>query len=113
MHELSIALNIIEIVNETFAKTDAKKVNDIELEIGKFSGVELNALEFALETSMEQTHLKEAKVDIISVEGKGKCRNCSKLFLLRSLYDDCPGCGSSSVDLISGRELKVKSINVD
>ncbi len=113
MHELSIAQNIIEIVNDTFTKAKAKTVNEIEIEIGKFSGVELDALEFALETSMEQTHLENAKVDIISVEGKGSCKNCGNNFVLKSLYDDCPECGSAAIEILSGKELRVKSINVD
>ncbi len=113
MHELSIALNIIDIVNDTFAKAKAERVNDIELEIGKFSGIELNALEFALQTSMTDIHLKNAKVEIITLDGKGICKNCKNEFIMKTLYDECPVCKSFDVDIIEGQELKVKSINVD
>lgn len=113
MHELSIAQNIIEIVNDTFTKAKAKKVNGIEIEIGNFSGVELDALEFALEISLKETQFENADVDIISVEGKGRCKNCNNEFVLKSLYNDCPECKSAAIEVLSGKELRVKSINVD
>lgn len=113
MHELSIALNIIDIVNDNFAKAGAARVNDIELEIGKFSGIEIDALEFALQTSMTNTHLKDAKVEIITLDGKGICRDCKNEFTMTTLYDECPICKSFDIDIKEGQELRVKSINVD
>ena len=49
MHELSIAVNIVEIAEENARKEDAKLISEIELEIGSQSGVVLEALELALE----------------------------------------------------------------
>ena len=113
MHELSIALNIIDIVDRTFIDSKAEKVNDIELEIGKFSGIEIDALQFALETSVQNTHLENAKIDIQLIDGKGNCTKCSNDFIMNTLYDDCPRCRSNEIKIIEGQELKVKSINVD
>lgn len=113
MHELSIALNIIDIVKDTFAKSNANQVNDIELEIGKFSGVELDALEFALETSIASTQFKNTKFIITTPQGKGKCNNCKNEFKMKTLYDTCPKCNSFDIDIVQGQELRVKSINVD
>lgn len=113
MHELSIALNIIDIVTDTFAKSNAQQINDIELEIGEFSGVELDALEFALETSIESTQFNNAKFIITTPQGKGKCNNCKNEFEMKTLYDTCPKCKSFGIDILQGQELRVKSINVD
>lgn len=113
MHELSIALNIIDIVMDTFAKTNAKQVNDVELEIGKFAGVEIDALEFALETSIDSTQLKSAKFIKTTTKGIGICNDCKKEIELETLYDNCPYCRGFNIDIIQGQELRVKSINVN
>ena len=39
MHELSIAMNIVEIVEENAAAANCKAVSEIDLEIGSMSGV--------------------------------------------------------------------------
>lgn len=113
MHELSIAQNIIEIVTNTFAKSNAQQINEIELEIGEFSGVELDALEFALETSLESTQFKNAEFFITTRQGRGNCNNCKSEFEMKTLYDTCPDCNSFDIDIVQGQELRVKSINVD
>ena len=48
MHELSIAMNILEIAEENAKKLNAKIVHEIEIDIGELSGIDFDALEFAL-----------------------------------------------------------------
>lgn len=49
MHELSIARSIVELVEEQADNRGASVVEELELEIGHLSGVEIQTLEFALD----------------------------------------------------------------
>ncbi len=113
MHELSIALSIIDIAEEEAQKANAHKINEIELEIGTLSGIELSALEFAFETATEGTMLENAKVRIEVIEAEGFCNECRKEFILKYIYDSCPFCNGFNIKLLKGKELKLKSLNVD
>ena len=44
MHEFSIALNIVDIASRTAKKAKAKKINEVEIEVGIISGVIVEAL---------------------------------------------------------------------
>lgn len=113
MHEFSIAVNIVDIAIEHAEKANAKIVNEIELEIGALSGVVYDAMETAMQSAIKDTLLNDAEIKIIQLPGKGKCVECKKEFDLDNLFDPCPHCGTFSPKVISGKELRIKSINVD
>ena len=52
MHELSIARSIVELVEEQADNRGASVVEELELEIGRLSGVEIQTLAFALDSAM-------------------------------------------------------------
>jgi len=113
MHEFSIAVNIVDIALEHAEKAGAKKINEIELEIGELSGVICEAMETAMESAVKGTMLENAKIDIIKTAGQGRCLICQHTFLLQNLFDPCPYCGEFNPEIVSGRELKIKSLNID
>lgn len=113
MHEFSIAVNIVDIAVEHAEKANAKQVSEVELEIGELSGVIHDAMETAMEAAKKGTILDRAEIKILRREGRGKCTDCSKEFHLENLFDPCPHCGAFSPEVISGKELRLKSIFVD
>ncbi len=113
MHELSIAVNIVEIAEESTLKEGATIVNEIELEIGNMSGVVLEAMELALKSAVIGTMLENAKVKITTIPGKAKCSDCGAEFEIEELYAPCPKCSNPFSDIIEGKELKVKSLKVE
>ena len=113
MHEFSLALNIIDIANETARKANADKISNIEIEVGSLSGVIIEALEFALDTAKENSLLESSEIHITTVSAEALCRKCKHTFAPESFYAYCPQCGSFEFDITRGKELKVKSITVD
>lgn len=113
MHELSIVMNIVEIVEDNLKQNNANKVTEIELEIGTLSGVVMEAMEFALEEGAKNTVIGKSKKKIISIPGKARCNNCTKEFDVDDLFTPCPECGSFDSTIIQGEELRVKSIVVE
>lgn len=112
MHELSIALGIVKIAEDETAKVKAEKVTKIELVVGVLSGVELDSLNFVWESAVKDTVLEFAKKEIRIVEGRGKCIDCNTQFDMENIYDCCPNCNSNFKDILRGKDLKVKRLEV-
>ncbi len=113
MHEFSIALNIVDIATRTARNEGAAKINEVEIEVGILSGVVIEALEFALESATKNTLLENAKIIITRIKARAKCSKCHAEFEPKELIAECPVCSSFDFKIINGRELRVKSINVD
>lgn len=113
MHEFSIAVNIVDIAVDHAEKANARRVNEVELEIGELSGVVYEAMETAMEAAIKDTLLEGAEVKIIQIAGRGKCCQCGVEFGLTNLFDPCPECGAFNPEVLAGKELRIKSINVD
>lgn len=113
MHELSIALEIIDIVEEYARKAEAGIVREIEIEVGTLSGVVIEALEFALDAAVENTILEKADRRFIEIPAMGRCGSCGIEFGTDGYPTRCPECAAPAVEIINGRELRVKSLTVD
>ncbi len=113
MHELSIAQNIVELVTEEVAKKNALKVSSVLLEVGELAGIELDALDFAWEPATQNTLLDHSELKIEPVKGKAHCRSCHHDFNMTDLFDICPFCQSFDNEIVEGKELKIKSIDIE
>jgi len=112
MHELSIAIGIVEIAEKEAQKAGVNQVKKIDLEIGTLSGVEIPSLEFAWPMAVENSVLQNAERQIITIEAKAKCLDCGHTFDIQNTFDTCPKCGSYFKDIYQGKELRVKSLEI-
>jgi len=112
MHELSIVMSIIDIAQREASKAKANAIDEIELDIGELSGVEINALEFAWSQAVKQTILEHAVKKINLLSGKATCLDCTTVFGMQNYYDACPTCGGHLINIEQGKELRVKSLVV-
>lgn len=110
MHELSIAVSIVEIVEEQTEAPAGIQVSEVELDIGAMSGVVIEALQFALDEAIKSSIMESAKITINKIPGKLKCLACSHEFEPEDFITPCPKCGHLYSDVISGKEMKIKKI---
>jgi hydrogenase nickel incorporation protein HypA/HybF len=108
MHELSITESLIDAVLD---RTGDRQVTLVNLRIGPLSGVLPDALRFCFEVASEGTTLAGASLNIDEPQGRARCRTCGDVFGLDDLILLCP-CGSADVEVVSGRELMVTSVEV-
>ncbi|MBU0484903.1 MAG: hydrogenase maturation nickel metallochaperone HypA [Proteobacteria bacterium] len=113
MHEMSLAMNIVEMAVAAASREGAVKINEVELVVGELSGVLIDSLEFCLEAAARDTTAGTAVFKIIPVKGRGNCRNCDASFELDSLVSCCPHCGEYTVEVIGGKELNLQAITID
>ncbi len=110
MHELSIAVNIVDIVTEEANKSKASSIAEIEIEIGGMSGIIIEALEFAMEEAVKGSCLSNAKLNYTELRAEANCSKCNNQFDVDDFFAVCPKCGSFETDIIKGKELKIKKI---
>ncbi|MCP4751300.1 MAG: hydrogenase maturation nickel metallochaperone HypA [Proteobacteria bacterium] len=111
MHEVSIAMSILDIALEEARKAEAKKISGIRLQIGAKSGVVVDSLEFAFEMVTKNTPAEDARLDIERIPFRGECVACGHLFECDDFLI-CDRCGHFG-KIVSGRELEIKSIEVE
>ncbi len=70
MHELSIALSILDLVEEEAERRGNPRVEAIHLRIGRLSGVVKEALLSAYELAAEQTRFAQSKIVVEEVPGR-------------------------------------------
>ena len=113
MHELSITQNILSIALEQAKATQASKITKIYLTIGKLTGIVDDCVKFYFELLSKDTIASEAELSFQQPVTSLRCRNCNITFTPEELNWNCPGCGEQQVEIVSGRECYVSSIEVD
>lgn len=113
MHEMGIAMQIIEIatasIPEDMQDASVKKVN---IKVGKLSAVVPGSLKFCFEIAVKDTRLSGAELSIEEIPVRARCRECAKEWTIHDPVFTCITCGSGSIDVISGRELDIASIEI-
>ena len=112
MHELSIVMSIVDIAQQQAAEANATIIEEIEMDIGCLSTIEINAFEFAWSQGVKQTLLEHAIKKINRIKGTANCSDCDTVFALENMYDACPVCGGHLINITEGKELRVKSLVV-
>lgn len=110
MHELSIALNIVEIIEENAKAENLDRISEIELEVGSSSGVVVEALKFALEEAVKSTVMEHAKIVFHEIPSILRCDSCNHEFEPEDIFTPCPKCGHLYSDVIQGEEMKIRKI---
>ena len=113
MHEMSLAVNIVELVLAKAQDAGGRRITAVELEAGRLSGVMVEALVFCFEAATRNTAAEGARLEVREIEGEGRCLDCGYAFAVDSLLVQCPQCGGYAVDTVQGRELKVVSLTID
>lgn len=113
MHELAITKSMLDIVLKEAEKAGAKEVGKINLVIGEMTGFVKDSVQFYFDFLSKGTPAEGATLSFTIVPIKAQCRNCGKLFEAKEFVWICPDCGGNSLDIISGKELFVESIEVE
>jgi hydrogenase nickel incorporation protein HypA/HybF len=114
MHELSIALSIIDVAGEEAERQGAGKVHAVHLRLGPLSGVVKEALVGAFELARQGTPLDHASLVIEDVPVRGHCPRCDAEVDVASIQEVCcSGCRTPIARLVSGREMEVFALEIE
>ena len=112
MHELSIAMSILDMAEEEAERRSAH-VDAIHVRLGALSGVVKEALLSAYDLAREETSLETARLIIEDVPVMIYCPRCQAprhVFSVQHLA--CGECETPSSEILQGRELQVFALEL-
>ncbi len=113
MHELSLAQGLVEQVERVAENEGAGRVVRIVIRIGKYSGVERDAFEFAFPCAAENTLAQDVELIIEELPATVVCCSCKAISHPEIANLACTRCGSTKVEITGGHEFLIQSIELE
>jgi len=113
VHEMALAQGILATALDAASSNDAVKIGRIKLLVGEMTNVEPESLKFCFTALAAGTIAEGAELDISITPLVGRCSVCGSEFPVKGYYFICTQCQSSSVEIVSGRELRVDHLEVE
>src|ERR1700690_1295526 len=113
MHELSIAMSIVEMAQEEAERHGSARVQAVHLRLGLLSGVVKQALLSSYQMACEATPLEGSQLLIEEVPVEVFCPKCELPRAVNSIqWFCCPECGTETPTLLHGKELEVVELEM-
>ena len=113
MHEMGIALQIIEIATDSIPPDAGDvRVEKINLKIGKLAAVVPDSLRFCFDVAVKDSPLEGAELFIQALPVVARCRDCDTQWTINGPVFTCENCDGGSLEILSGRELDIESIEI-
>ena len=112
MHELSIAYEINDIVDQYIKAEQKKFIKSIRLRIGKLQSVLPDSLIFCFEAINSTGDSVAPKLEIEQVPITIECNKCGSINQIEDYTFHCIDCGSTDIKVITGNELSLKEIEL-
>ena len=113
MHELSIALSLVDAACEKAAALGEVRVETVYVRLGPLSGLVKDALSFCFDAAARGSSIEGAHLEIEDVPAVVFCARCSaERELASASHLRCPVCGEPTPDVIAGRELELAALEV-
>ena len=112
MHELSIAMSIVELAEEE-AERRGVQITAVHLKLGALSGVVKDALLSCYEMACDGTALQGSRLVIEDIPVLIYCPACRAEHPLSSIQlFCCPECGTPASEVRQGKELEVVALEI-
>ena len=112
MHEISLLTSVVNKISKLCEQNNWKRVLRVTLKVGHLRNVDPEVFAFAFSASTVGTTMEDAEISIIEMPIILKCRVCNKNEDTEDSRFVCPNCGSTKVDIISGTEFIIESIEI-
>ena len=112
MHELSITRKLVEMIKSECKENNIDNPKKIVVEVGKLTNYKKQPIKFYFDLlKKEEDLIKNSELILNTIPGKIKCNNSGK----KSQVDFevmifCPECDSHDVEIIEGKDIKLKEI---
>src|ERR1700722_6971403 len=114
MHELSIAMSIVEMAQEEAEQRSGAQITAVHLKLGALSGIVKEALLSSYEMACEGTALSGSHLIIEEVPVVVFCPKCQAQRPLSSLQlFCCAECGTPTSEIVQGKEIEVVALEIE
>ena len=101
------------VVNTVRKHADGRPVVLVSMRIGRLRQVVIDTLEFYFEIVAKDTNCEGARLEIEDVPARLRCTRCDLEWEIELPAYICPNCGPGSVEVVSGEEFEVESIEIE
>ncbi len=112
MHEVGLAQETLDLAMAAANRGQAQVITVLRVAVGELSGVEVEALRFALETLAKDTPAAGARIEIEKVPARAYCETCAAAFAATVHAYACPRCGRVCPQVTQGKDLRLVSLEV-
>ncbi len=112
MHELTICEALLDRIAQEQEARRFAHVKRVRLEIGQFSCLEPEALQYAFEIMARGTFLEHTALEIDRPRGRAICLDCGAEVEVESRQDDCPACGKGRLKPTGGDGMRFIEMEV-
>ncbi|HEX3468323.1 MAG TPA: hydrogenase maturation nickel metallochaperone HypA [Candidatus Elarobacter sp.] len=113
MHELSVAMGLIEEIEEAAARDGLTAVRSVHLRVGALSGIAPDALRFSWELATAGTVAENSTLEIEDVPLIVHCASCGEDRAPAAAAGlVCPVCDTVCPTIVRGRELQLVAMEV-
>jgi len=113
MHELSVVESMTAVVLKHAERNGAKKVAKINLVLGTVSSVMEEPVRFYFEMLSKDTVAEGAELCFRRTPFVARCKSCGSEYEVEDFDFTCPECKGTEVEIVSGREFQVESIEIN
>ena len=122
MHEASIAQSIVNAVLQNAQKNNAVRVENVELEVGELTFLNIEQVLFWVQVGFESTIAEGAKIEIRHIDVKISCPQChytGPVSMKNQPYSHyqapviaCSQCGNPNVEVIEGKDVLIRRLQI-
>lgn len=113
MHEAALAETLLRQVTEIRDERRLKRIQDVTIQLGAFSGIEPVSLKTAFEERSQKWLGAVAELRIESVELRAECGACGCCFDVTGFRFQCPCCSAVDVRIVQGENLMLLSLRAE
>ncbi len=112
MHEMSLCEGMREVIIDQARQHNVDQIKTVRVELGRFAGVEKDALSFAFDIVMRGSPAEGAALVMLDLPGRAMCYDCVKEVEIDDRLDPCPDCGGGKLMPVGGDEMRIKDLEV-
>jgi hydrogenase nickel incorporation protein HypA/HybF len=113
MHESSFTESLLSLALSKAKEAGDGKITRINVVLGDLSGMDSSCVEQYFEILKQDTQASQAVLIFEKKPLSLKCRKCGKEFAPANVFWECPDCHEASVEIVSGRDCFLESIEVE
>ena len=113
MHEFAITEAILSIVLKKAQEIQAGRITKIDLYVGRLTGYLPESIKLQFAFLSKDTAAAGASLNFLQPLAKLHCRKCDRDFTVDSFDLTCPQCHTLEVEVVSGLELNVESMEIE
>ena len=110
MHEYGVTKSLVDLCDREADNNGFRRISRINLTIGRFTGFSADSINFYFEYLKQGTRCQDAEIVFKEVPITIRCRTCRQESTIEEPVLICPHCDAIDIELLTGREFFVESI---